>query len=291
MLPAYIEEYFRPANLTEALELASNYNDGDAIFLAGGQSAMQAIKTRILRPKCVIDLQDIDELRFQNIAKNYTELGALTRYVEIAQKPDFPPALLALKDACAHVGDRQVRNRGTIGGSICWNYLASCVPTVFLALNGKANLQTSSITRQIKAEDFFLGPLETVREEDELLTKITFPTPKRTASAYQKWGLVKDALPVVGIAVSITINKKGKCEELKLGLAGLPAGGQLASQTDAFIGWAGQAELLEGVIGEIASGAEVHSDLSASGEYRQELIKKIGKAVCVLAYQRAVATL
>ena len=130
MLPAAIEDYYRPKSLKEAADLASQYNEGEAIFLAGGQSAMQAIKTRILRPRCVIDLQNLDELRQVDIGKRSAGLGALVRYVDLAEKQDIPPALLALKDACTHVGDRQVRNRGTIGGSLCWNYVAACVPAV-----------------------------------------------------------------------------------------------------------------------------------------------------------------
>ena len=185
MLPAAIDEYYRPKSLTEAADLASQYDEGEAIFLAGGQSAMQAIKTRILRPKCIIDLQKLDELRQIDIGKRSAEFGALVRYVTLAEKQDLPPALLALKDACAHVGDRQVRNRGTIGGSLCWNYVAACVPTVFLTLGGEVFLQDASNKRTIDAKNFFLGPLETIRKDDELLSKISLPILKKTGSAYE----------------------------------------------------------------------------------------------------------
>ena len=111
MLPADIEDYIRPNSLPEALEHASKYQEGEAIFLAGGQSAMQAIKTRILRPRCIIDLQNISDLKEVAIGKNSTEFGSMTRYVEIAQKIALPPALAALKDACEHVGDLEGGDR------------------------------------------------------------------------------------------------------------------------------------------------------------------------------------
>lgn len=291
MLPADIEDYIRPNSLPEALEHASKYQEGEAIFLAGGQSAMQAIKTRILRPRCIIDLQNISDLKEVAIGKNSTEFGSMTRYVEIAQKIALPPALAALKDACEHVGDRQVRNRGTLGGSICWNFLASCVPTVFLTLNGMVTLKSTKAERNVAATNFFIGPLETVREDDELLTKITIPNPKRTASAYQKWGLVKDALPVIGVAVSITVDKKGNCEKLTMGVAGLPAGCQLVSGLDQLQDWTGEVDPLDQALNQVASDLEVHSDLSASEAYRRHLITKIGRTVCLSARNRALELL
>ena len=290
MLPAAIEDYYRPKSLKEATDLASQYNDGEAIFLAGGQSAMQAIKTRILRPRCIIDLQNLDELRQVDIGKRSAGFGALVRYVDLAEKQDIPPALLALKDACTHVGDRQVRNRGTIGGSLCWNYVAACVPAVFLTLSGEVLLQNSSKKRTIDAEDFFLGPLETIRKEDEILSKVVLPIPKKTGSAYQKWGLVKDALPVVGVAASVTLDRKRRCADCRIGLAGLPSGGQLTGYSKDLIGWQGESSLLEDIFEKIAANAEVHADLSASEDYRRLLIKEIGQSVCTTAYQRALTT-
>lgn len=290
MLPATIEDYYRPKSLKEAADLASQYDEGESIFLAGGQSAMQAIKTRILRPKCIIDLQNLDELREVDIGERSAMFGALVRYVDLAEKQDIPPALLALKDACTHVGDRQVRNRGTIGGSLCWNYVAACVPAVFLTLGGEVWLQNSSKKRTIDAEDFFLGPLETIRKEDEILSKVVLPIPKKTGSAYQKWGLVKDALPVVGVAASVTLDRKRRCADCKIGLAGLPSGGQLTGYSGDLIGWQGEFSPLEEVFEKIAANSEVHTDLSASEDYRRLLIKEIGQAVCTTAYQRALTT-
>ena len=289
MLPANIEEYARPGTVREAVGFVAKYDEGDALFIAGGQSVMQAIKARIMRPTCVIDLQGIEELKKVTITGAITEIGAMTRYVDIVEKMTLHPSLAALQDACAHVGDRQVRNRGTIGGSICWNYMASCVPTVFLALQGTVTLSGQNGDRTVDACDFFLGPLETARKDDEILTKVTLKHVKRTASAYQKWGLVKDALPVVGVAVSMTLDRKGRCDHLTVAIAGLPAGGQLTSSAlDSLKGWSGEIQPVDRTFSEIADHLEVHSDLSASEDYRRELIRKIGREVCLQARERAL---
>ena len=199
MFPARIQEYLRPRSVAEALAAITRYDAGDAIFLAGGQSAMQAIKSRMLRPQCVVDLQGIAELKGVSVSNGALTIGAMTRYVEIAGHGQLDGAFAALRDATSHVGDRQVRNRGTIGGSVCWNYVAACTPTAVLATGGRMNLiATSGATRSLAADDFLLGPLETARQDDELLLSVSWDAPAaRTGSAYAKWGLVTDALPVI----------------------------------------------------------------------------------------------
>ena len=111
MYPAKIDDYQRPSSIAEALETMANYPDGEAMFLAGGQSLMQAIKSRMVRPECIIDLQSLNELRGIDTSEGL-RIGAMTRYVEIAECEAIPPAYAALNDAAARVGDRQVRNRG-----------------------------------------------------------------------------------------------------------------------------------------------------------------------------------
>jgi len=116
MFPAIIENYCRPESIKEALAALGGYEAGEAIFIAGGQSLMQAIKARMVRPRCLIDLQAIAELKGISTTQGL-RIGAMTRYVEIAGATEIPAAFAALRDAAQHVGDRQVRNRGTLGGS------------------------------------------------------------------------------------------------------------------------------------------------------------------------------
>ena len=228
MFPARIQEYVRPRTVAEALAAVARYDAGEAIFLAGGQSAMQAIKSRMLRPQCIVDLQSIAELKGVDRNNGTLTIGAMTRYVDIVRDERLSGAFAALRDAAAHVGDRQVRNRGTIGGSLCWNYVAACTPTVVLALGGTLNLLAADGTkRSLVADQFLLGALETARRDDEILLSVSWPAPApHTGSAYKKWGLVTDALPVIGVAVLVTLDGTGVCSAARIALAGLADGAQ-----------------------------------------------------------------
>ena len=128
MYPADIQDYRRPRSVQEAAA-AIAAGGADAAFIAGGQSLMQALKARLVQPHALVDLQDVAELKGVSF-DGAVRIGAMTRYVELAAEARLAPAYAALIDAAAHVGDRQVRNRGTIGGSVCWNYIAACMPAV-----------------------------------------------------------------------------------------------------------------------------------------------------------------
>ena len=292
MFPARIQEYVRARSVAEALAAVARYDAGEAIFLAGGQSAMQAIKSRMLRPQCVVDLQGIAELKGVIVNNGALRIGAMTRYVDIANHESLFGAFAALRDAASHVGDRQVRNRGTIGGSVCWNYVAACTPTVVLALGGSMNLMAADgATRSVAADDFFLGPLETARRDDEILLSVSWPaaTP-RSGSAYKKWGLVTDALPVIGVAVLVSLDASGQCSAARIALAGLADGAQRAQLGEAkLIGSKGETAAIDAAMAAIADAADTHSDMSADADYRKQLIRTLGREVALCAFDRARA--
>ncbi len=292
MFPARIQEYVRPRTVAEALAAVARYDAGEAIFLAGGQSAMQAIKSRMLRPQCIVDLQSIAELKGVDRNNGTLTIGAMTRYVDIVRDERLSGAFAALRDAAAHVGDRQVRNRGTIGGSLCWNYVAACTPTVVLALGGTLNLLAADGTkRSLVADQFLLGALETARRDDEILLSVSWPAPApHTGSAYKKWGLVTDALPVIGVAVLVTLDGTGVCSAARIALAGLADGAQRVTIGAAkLIGSRGDNAAIDAAMAAIAEAAETHSDMSADANYRKQLIRTIGREVAHSAFVRAQA--
>ena len=289
MYPAHIENYHRPTTVAEALAAIAQHADGDSMFLAGGQSLMQAIKSRMIRPTSIVDLQSVAELRGID-QSNGLRIAAMTRYVEIAEYEQFPAAYEALRDAACRVGDRQVRNRGTIGGSLCWNYVASCLPTVVLALSGTMSLASAGDSiRDVEAKDFIIGPLETARREDEILLSVSWPKPApNTGSAYKKWGLVTDALPVVGMCVSVTLDDSGKCRAAQVAVAGLADGAQIAAAGGAaLIGSAGDETSIDAAMNAVADSVETHSDHWADAKYREQLIKRLGAEVTMRAFERA----
>ena len=188
MYPAPIETYSAPATLTEALQALATHG-ADARCIAGGQSLMQALKSRLVQTNCLVDLQHIAELKGIAVDGNGARIGAMTRYRDIAADARLNGAYQALVDAASHVGDRQVRNRGTIGGSLCWNYIAACMPPTTIGLGARFELVKSGGTRRtLAAEDFIGSPLETAREEGEILVWIQVPATPARQAAHTKSG-------------------------------------------------------------------------------------------------------
>ena len=292
MYPARIEQYVRPQSIAEALAAISQYEAGEAMFLAGGQSAMQAMKSRMLQPQCIVDLQDIAELTGIHQDASGLHIGAMTRYVDIAASTTLGNAYAAMSDAAAHVGDRQVRNRGTIGGSVCWNYVASCTPAAVLGTGGILVLQAADGTeREINADDFFLGPLETAKNDDELLREVRWPeAPAQSGSSYKKWGLITDALPVIGVCVAVTVDAQGNCSAARVSLSGLANGCQRGAAAEALLqGSAGDQNACEAAMQALSTSVETHADMSADADFRRQLIRTIGSEVAMTAFARARA--
>jgi carbon-monoxide dehydrogenase medium subunit len=213
----------------------------------------------------------------------------MTRYVEIAEHTGLGPAYAALRDAAQRVGDRQVRNRGTIGGSCCWNYMASCLPATVLALGGTMHLlNAAGQSRELAADDFLIAPLETARAEDEILTAISFPAAPRTGSAYKKWGLVADALPVVGVCMKVTVDAAGKCIAARIALSGLSAGAQRVVAGEQILGGsAGDPAAIDRALAACVGAVDAQSDQWAETAYRQQLIRTLGREVAASAFARA----
>lgn len=290
MYPAKIEEYVRPESIDSALAAIGKYGDGEAVFIAGGQSLMQAVKARLLQPKCLVDLQAVKDLKGIEVSGDGVRIGAMTRYVEIAGDDRLAPAYQALQDAAQHVGDRQVRNRGTIGGSVCWNYIAACMPAAVIGLGATMNLvDGSGAKRDLSAEDFLGAPLETARKDDEILVSISLPAAAaNTGSAYKKWALLSDGLPVIGICVSVRL-EGGACAEARIGVGGLADGPARASAGEAALKGvkAGDRKGIAAAMDKAAKEIETQSDLWADGEYRKTLIREMGSDVVASAFSRA----
>ena len=290
MYPAPIDEYVRPATVADALAALGRYDEGDAAFIAGGQSIMQAVKARLVRPRCLIDLQAVAELSGIDVDADGVRIGPMTRYVEIARDERLGGACAALRDAAQRVGDRQVRNRGTIGGSLCWNYIAACMPPTAIGLGAQLELTAADGgTRTLAAEDFIGGPLETAREENEILTAIAIPAASANAgSAYKKWGLVTDALPVIGVCVALKV-ADGRCASARVAVGGLETGPRRSGAAEAALNGvaAGDGDGIAAAMDAAAAEIETQEDLWADSDYRKQLIRSLGAEVTATAFARA----
>src|SRR6266404_8344771 len=169
MFPAKIDSLSRPETVAETAALIASAGEDDVLPIAGGMSLMQGIKARVVRLGALVDLNDVEEIKGIKESASAVWIGAMTRYVDLASSDVLKNgAFGALSDAASHVGDRQVRNRGTIGGSLCWNYVAACVPVAALAVGAQIELRSKNSAgvaehRSVSIDDFLLTPMETSR--------------------------------------------------------------------------------------------------------------------------------
>lgn len=182
----------RPASAADAAKLAA----GGARPLAGGQTLLASMKLRLADPGQLVDLGGIPDLAGIRKEGDAIVIGAMTRHLAVANSPEVQAAIPALADLASHIGDRQVRAMGTLGGSVANNDPSACYPSAVLALG--ATVITTQ--REIAADDFFTGMFSTALEEGELITAIRFPVPKR--AAYLKFKQAASRFALVGVFVA-----------------------------------------------------------------------------------------
>jgi carbon-monoxide dehydrogenase medium subunit len=190
----YAFDFTRPTTIDEAAARAT----GEAKLLAGGQTLIPTLKQRLAAPSALIDLSAIDALKGMTVAANAVTIGAMTRHAEVAFSAEVQRALPALADLAAHIGDRMVRNMGTLGGSIANNDPAADYPGAVLGLG--ATVHTNR--REIAGDDFFTGMFSTALDDGEIITRVAFPIPKR--AAYVKFRNPASRYAMVGVFVAQT---------------------------------------------------------------------------------------
>ncbi len=170
----------------------------DAKLLAGGQSLVASMKLRLSKPSDLIDLGTIADLQGIKVDGSTVTIGAMTRHAEVAGSAEVKKAIPALASLASGIGDRQVRNMGTIGGSVANNDPAADYPAALVGLG--ATIQTNK--RKIAADDFFKGMFETALQAGEIITSVSFPVPKR--AAYMKFKNPASRFAIVGVLVAET---------------------------------------------------------------------------------------
>ncbi len=192
----YTFDYARPESLKDVATALRK--QGEAKLLAGGQSLVQALRLRLAHPPALVDLQAIPELRGIAVANNVVSVGAMTRHAEVAASREIQRAIPALAKLAAGIGDRQVRNQGTIGGSLANADPGADYPAAVLGLG--ANIVTNK--REIPADKFFLGLFETALKPGELIVRVDFPLPLR--AGYAKFRNPASRFALVGVFVCDT---------------------------------------------------------------------------------------
>ena len=262
----YEFNYHRPASIDEAKTLLSG--NEDAKLLAGGMTLLPTMKMRLAQPSDLIDLSSIDGLSDISDDGDSLRIGAMVRHAEVADSVMVRAAIPALADLAVRIGDAQVRNRGTIGGSLANNDPAADYPAALLGLNGVVVTDR----REIAADDYFKGMFATALEADEIVTAVRFPKPKR--AAYQKFPNPASRYAVVGVLVAET------GDGVRVAVTGAGGCAFRASAMEAALGKEFSAAALEGIVVEAA---DLNDDLHASAAYRAHLVGVMAR--------RAVASL
>jgi len=168
-------DYVKPKTVSDALSILTERRD--AKCLAGGQTLVNVMKHRFASPGIVVDLNGLNELRGISVANNVLTIGAMSRYVDIAAHPEVRSSLFVVSDVADHIADRQVRNRGTIGGNCCFNDPTSNFPPLLSVLDASCEIAGLTGRRTVAVEDFFIAPYQTAVRSSELLYAVHIPIP------------------------------------------------------------------------------------------------------------------
>lgn len=257
----YAFSYSNPQTAGEAASASGQ-------FLAGGQSLIPSMKLRLAQPGAIVDLNGVAELAGIRVSGAQLEIGAMTRHADVAASREVQAAIPALAQLAGGIGDRQVRARGTIGGSLANNDPAACYPSAVLGLG--ATVVTNQ--REIAADDFFQGMYTTALQEGELITAVRFPVPK--AAAYLKFKQPASRFALVGVFVAQT------AQGVRVAITGA---GLSVFRHQGLEAALNQSFTPEAAAGVKIDDSELNSDLHASARYRAQLIS--------VQTQRAVAQL
>jgi carbon-monoxide dehydrogenase medium subunit len=289
MIPSAFE-YLRPTSLAEATRLLASHPD-DAKILAGGHSLIPMMKLRLASPSILIDIGRLGELRGIHEEDGTIVLGANTTHYDAESSALLQQRCPLMSDTAAAIGDVQVRNAGTIGGSLAHADPAADWPAAVLALDAQITLVNHAGSRTVGATDFFLELLTTAMESDEILTEIRVPAnAARTGSAYLKVAQPASGFALTGVAAQVTLGSDHTVQQVAVAVTGVDSTAFRASATEnALRGQAATEAAIEQAANLATEGAESTDDIHASAEYRLHLTRVYTKRALLQAVQRAQA--
>ncbi|MGQ0603576.1 MAG: FAD binding domain-containing protein [Anaerolineales bacterium] len=282
-------EYQRASSVNEAIAMLKA--NPDAKLLAGGHSLIPAMKLRAAQPPALIDISRIPSLSSISVSGGTVKIGALATHNAVATSKDVQKHCGLLAETAAHIGDQQVRNRGTLGGALAHADPAADYPTAILALEATITAQGSGGSRDIAASAFFKDLFTTSLKGDEIITGVSVPAyGKGTGGAYLKHAHPASGYAVVGVAAIVMV-ANGKVTAARVAVGGVTVNPVRASAAEAAL--VGQAPTAENIAAAAAKvGQALTSPLSdayASGEYRQHLATVLAKRALLKAAERAGA--
>lgn len=280
-------EYHVPSTIQEALSLLTQYA-GEAKILAGGHSLLPIMNLRLAQPKALIDIGKIPGLSGIQENGGTLVIGAMTTHYMVESSALLKQKVPILPEAAAVIGDVQVRNRGTIGGSIAHADPAGDFPAVAVALDAQLKVVGPRGERTVKAREFFVDILTTALQPDEILTEIRVPAmAPRTGSAYEKFPNPASRYAIVGVAAVVTVDGSGVCQNAKVGLNGVTGKPVAATGVEqALVGQRLNDQTIQGAAAKAADGLEPLGDIFASATYRAHLARVYTKRALTRASGR-----
>jgi len=270
MIPAQFD-YARANTLDEALTLLAQ--NEDAKILAGGHSLIPAMKFRLTQPPLLVDIGRIKDLAYIREEDGQIRIGAATTHYQIESSDLLKSICPLLPDCASHIGDVQVRNKGTIGGSVAHADPAGDWPAAIVALNAEMIVVSKNGERAIKADDFFVDLLTTTLEPAEILREIRInKTNGRTGQAYVKMHHPASGFAVVGVAANLTLDANGICERAGIGITGISSKAYRPTAVESLLrGAMLNEQMINGVAAHASDGVDINGDLFASADYRRHL--------------------
>lgn len=282
--------YVAAHSVEEALQLLTKHGE-DAKLLAGGHSLIPAMKLRLASPRTLIDLGTVPGLRGVRIDGDAMSIGALTVHADVAASELVQKHLPGLADAASVIGDMQVRNRGTIGGSVAHADPGADFPVILTALKASFVLQSIAGSRTVAADDFFIDFYTTAMKSNEVLTEIRVPLPiSGSGTAYAKLPHPASGYVVVSAGVLVTRQASGSCALARVVLGGLGSGPIRAQATEAELqGKPLTSEVIAAAAAKAAENSDPADDTYASAEYKRHVATVYARRAIEAALKRAVS--
>jgi aerobic carbon-monoxide dehydrogenase medium subunit len=264
-------EYTAPVNLQEALGLIAG---GNAKVLAGGMCLIPLMKLRLAAPEHVVDISRIEGLSYIREDAGTIHVGAMTTHYEIESSPLLRGKCPLLAETASNIGDVQVRNMGTIGGSIAHADPAADYPAALCALEAKVRLVSAKTDRTISMDEFLVDTMTTAIEPGELVLELILPVEGgSTGVAYQKMAQPASGFALVGIAARVA-KAGGSVTMVRVGVTGLASKAYRAAAVETLLaGTAGSAEDVRKAAAAVTDGVDANSDLFASADYRAHMAR------------------
>jgi len=267
-------KYVRVDSIGGALSALAE-NRGEAKILAGGQSLVPMLNFRIASPRVLVDINPVKELDYIRVEEGWVRIGARTRQRALDRSLDVKRKCPLLAEAVKWIGHPEIRNRGTVGGSLVHADPTAELGLVAILLDSQVKIQGNGKSRTVGAADFFQGIMATSIAEDEILTEVSYPVaPARSGYGFRELCIRHGDFAVVAAAVQLTVGGNGRCTEARVAVAGAgPTPLRIRGAEEVLVGNNGTDEVFDAAAARVPGEVQPFADLQGSEAYRREMAR------------------